>query len=236
MNSKSLERHTIAGPAGALEIALNIPDAVRGIALIAHPLPTDGGTLDNKVVYTLAKSFFAFGFAAMRFNFRGVGRSEGAWDHGHGEIDDALRALEYAQSRLPQVADRPPALAGFSFGTYIQTRVAQQVTPAMTVLIAPAAKRFALAVAPADTLIVHGENDEVIPLADVLDWARPQHLPIVVLPDCGHFFHARLTQLQTIVSKHIAAHIKLQTIVSDQVPTHTRGEVQSNITSLRRYL
>jgi len=205
LNSTSLERHTIAGPVGALEIALSIPKAVRGIALIAHPLPLEGGTLDNKVVTTLSKSFFAFGFATMRFNFRGVGRSEGVWDHGNGEADDALCALEYARSRLPQAAELPLALAGFSFGTYIQTRIAQQVAPAMTVLIAPAAKRFALARAPAHTLVVHGENDEVIPLADVLDWARPQHLPIVVLPDCGHFFHGRLTQLQTIVSDYIAA-------------------------------
>ncbi|MDR0770610.1 MAG: alpha/beta hydrolase [Burkholderiales bacterium] len=205
MNAKTLERRTIAGPVGALEIALNVPETVRGLALIAHPLPTEGGTLDNKVVYTLAKSFFAAGFAAMRFNFRGVGRSEGVWDDGDGETDDALRALEYAQTRLPQVAGLPLALAGFSFGTYVLTRIAQQVAPTMTVLIAPAAKRFALAEAPADTLVVHGENDVVIPLADALDWARPQHLPVVVVPDCGHFFHGRLTQLQTIVSDYIAA-------------------------------
>jgi alpha/beta superfamily hydrolase len=204
LNSNSLERRTIAGPAGALEIALHIPNTVRGIALIAPPLPLEGGTLDNKVVTTLAKSFFAFGFATMRFNFRGVGRSEGVWDHGNGETDDALCALEYAQSRLPQAVELPLALAGFSFGTYIQIRVAQRVASAMSVLIAPAAKRFALADAPAHTLVAHGENDEVIPLVDVFDWARPQHLPVVVLPDCGHFFHGRLKQLQTIVSDYIA--------------------------------
>ncbi len=203
MNSKTLERRTIAGPAGALEIALNVPETVRGIALIAHPNPLEGGTLDNKVVHTLAKSFFAFDFATIRFNFRGVGRSEGAWDHGDGETEDALRALEYAQTRLPQAAGQPLALAGFSFGTYIQTRVARHVTPAMTVLVAPAAKRFALANAPANTLVVHGEKDDVIPLADALDWARPQHLPVVVVPDCGHFFHGRLTQLQIIVSDYV---------------------------------
>ncbi|MCL2310211.1 MAG: alpha/beta hydrolase [Proteobacteria bacterium] len=203
MNAQSLERRTIDGPAGALEIALNIPEKVRGLALIAHPHPLEGGTLDNKVVYTLAKSFFAFRFATMRFNFRGVGRSEGVWDHGNGEIDDALRALEYARTRLPQAAELPLALAGFSFGAYVQTRVAQQTTPAMAVLVAPAAKRFALADAPANTLVVHGEDDDVIPLADVLDWARPQHQPIVVLPDCGHFFHSRLIKLQTIVANHV---------------------------------
>jgi alpha/beta superfamily hydrolase len=203
LNVKSLERRTIAGPAGALEIALNIPETVRGIALIAPPYPLEGGTLDNKVVYTLAKSFFAFGFATMRFNFRGVGRSEGAWDHGNGETNDALRALEYAQARLPQAAGLPLALAGFSFGTYVQTRVAQQVTPAMTVLIAPAAKRFALADAPTNTLVVHGEKDDVILLSDVLDWARPQHLSVFVVTSCGHFFHGRLSQLHTIVSDYI---------------------------------
>jgi alpha/beta superfamily hydrolase len=205
LNSKTLERRTIDGPVGALEIAFNIPEKMCGIALIAHPHPLEGGTLDNKVVTTLTKSFFAFGFATMRFNFRGVGRSEGVWDHGNGEIDDALRALEYAQTRLPQATELPLALAGFSFGAYIQTRIARHVAPAMTVLIAPAAKRFALADAPAHTLVVHGENDDVISLADALDWARPQHLPITVFPDCGHFFHGRLTQLQTIVSDYIAA-------------------------------
>ncbi|MDR2017055.1 MAG: alpha/beta hydrolase [Burkholderiales bacterium] len=207
MNAKSLERRTIAGPAGALEIALNIPETVRGIALIAHPHPLEGGTLDNKVVYTLAKSFFSFGFATMRFNFRGVGRSEGAWDHGDGETDDALRALEYAQTCLPQAAGLPLALAGFSFGSYVQTRVAKRVAPTMTVLIAPAVKRFALTDAPANTLVVHGENDDIIPLVDVLDWARPQHLPVIVVTGCGHFFHSRLSQLQTIVSDYVTARV-----------------------------
>ncbi len=207
MTPKTLERRTIAGPAGALEIAVNTPDKIRGLVLIAHPNPLEGGTLDNKIVYTLAKTFFNFGFVAVRFNYRGVGLSEGVWGNGDGEVEDALCALEYARSRYPQARHLPLALAGFSFGTCVQARVAQQETPAIMVLIGAAAKRFALENVPQHAFIVHGENDEVIPLPDVLDWARPQHLPVLVVPDCEHFFHRRLIQLQDIVAQHIAGRL-----------------------------
>ncbi|MDR1528942.1 MAG: alpha/beta hydrolase [Burkholderiales bacterium] len=209
MTPKTLDRHIIDGPAGALEIAVNTQDDPRGIALIAHPNPLEGGTLDNKIVYTLAKTFFSFGFVAVRFNYRGVGASEGRWDDGVGEIDDAARTLEYARARFPQARTSPLALAGFSFGTYVQAQLAQRETPHIMVLIAPTPKRFALPQVPAHTLTIHGEHDEVIPLADALDWARPQHLPILVIPDCGHFFHRRLIQLNYLVSQHIAARLSV---------------------------
>jgi alpha/beta superfamily hydrolase len=199
-------RTTIAGPAGALEVALNLPATLpdkeqpRGIALVAHPHPLQGGTLDNKVAQTLAKTFVALGYASVRFNFRGVGKSEGAFDEGIGETDDALAALTFARSKFPGLAVTPPVLAGFSFGTYVQTRVARTVAPERMVLIAPAVARFALESVPADTIVVHGEEDDVVALADVLDWARPQQLPIVVFPGCGHFFHGRLPQLQRAIT------------------------------------
>ena len=199
-------RTTIAGPAGVLEVALNLPAALsdqeqpRGIALVAHPHPLQGGTLDNKVAQTLAKTFVALGYASVRFNFRGVGKSDGAFDEGVGETDDALAALAYARSEFPGLAATPPVLAGVSFGTYVQTRVARVVTPERMVLIAPAVARFALEPVPASTIVVHGEEDDVVPLADVLAWARPQHLPIVVFPGCGHFFHGRLPQLQSTIT------------------------------------
>ena len=199
------ERTTIAGPAGALEVALNLPathpdQEPRGIALIAHPHPQQGGTLDNKVAQTLAKTFVALDYASVRLNFRGVGKSEGAFDDGVGETDDALAALAFARSKFPGLASASPVLAGFSFGTFVQTRVAQTVTPERMVLIAPAVSRFAPAPVPADTIVIHGEEDDIVALGDVLAWARPQHLPILVFPGCGHFFHGRLPQLQRAIT------------------------------------
>jgi len=194
----STERVLIEGPAGNLEVVVNAPSATpRGIALVAHPHPQQGGTLDNKVVQTLAKAFHALGYAAMRFNFRGVGASQGAYDEGEGESDDALAALDYARGRYGTAL--PCALAGFSFGAFVQTKVAQRVEAERLVLAGPAVKRFAVAAVPADTIVVHGEQDEVVPLADVLDWARPQALPVVVFPGCTHFFHGRLPQLRDTV-------------------------------------
>ena len=188
----------MAGPAGTLEVAFNVPEgAVRGIALVAHPHPLQGGTLDNKVVQTLAKTFAALGYAAVRFNFRGVGQSEGEFDDGIGETDDALAALAAAKLEFGEL---PVALAGFSFGSYVQTRVAHAITAERLVLIGPAVKRFPIEAVPPDTIVIHGEEDDVVALSDVLAWARPQQLPIVVFPGCGHFFHGRLPQLQRVIT------------------------------------
>lgn len=192
------ERVLIDGPAGALEVVVNAPStARRGIALVAHPHPQQGGTLDNKVAQTLAKAFHALDYVAVRFNFRGVGGSHGEFDHGAGESEDGLAALAHARSRYGERL--PVALAGFSFGSYVQTLIAKRVEAERLVLVGPAVKRFPVAQVPADTIVVHGEQDEVVPLADVLDWARPQALPIVVFPGCTHFFHGRLTQLRDTV-------------------------------------
>ena len=200
MTIRREQRTTIAGPAGALEVVLNLPDdAPRGIALVAHPHPLQGGTLDNKVVQTLAKTFVVLGYASVRFNFRGVGQSEGVFDDGVGETDDALAALAFARSEFADVAHTAPVLAGFSFGTYVQTRVAHVIEPERMVLVAPAAKRFPVEHVPADTIVIHGDEDDVVPLADVFAWARPQQLPIIVFPGCGHFFHGRLPQLQRVI-------------------------------------
>jgi alpha/beta superfamily hydrolase len=191
-------RLSIPGPAGALEIALNLPPAApRGIALVAHPHPQQGGTLDNKVVQTLAKTFAALGYAAVRFNFRGVAGSEGEFAGGIGETEDALAALAYAKQEF---GDLPVVLAGFSFGSFVQTRVAETITPERMVLVGPAVGRFAVQTVPADTIVIHGEQDDVVPLADVFAWARPQQLPIIVFPGCGHFFHGRLVQLQSVIA------------------------------------
>jgi len=171
---------------------------LAGIALVAHPHPLQGGTLDNKVVQTLAKTFFALGYAAVRLNFRGVGSSQGVFDDGIGETDDALMVLAHAKAKFGDAL--PVVLAGFSFGSFVQTRVARAVDAQRLVLVGPAVRRFAVAEVPADTIVVHGEEDDVVPLADVLAWARPQMLPVVVFPGCGHFFHGRLSQLQRVIT------------------------------------
>ena len=197
MHPSTLERVLIDGPAGKIEIDINDPGAARrGIALIAHPNPAQGGTKDNKVVTTLAKTLFALGRVAVRPNFRGAGASEGAHDEGRGETEDLLAVADYARRRY---ADLPLTLAGFSFGGLVQTRVANRINAQRLVLVAPAVNRSLAEAAPENTLVIHGEHDEVVPLASVLDWARPQHLPIVVVPGGEHFFHGRLRLLSQIV-------------------------------------
>lgn len=198
--SSTLERLQISGPAGNIEADLNDPgEARRGIALIAHPNPVQGGTKDNKVVTTLAKTFFSLGYVTIRPNFRGVGDSEGKHDEGRGETDDLLAVATDARQRH---AHLPLTLAGFSFGSFVQTRMARRIEAERLVLIAPAVNRFPAEPVPRDTLVIHGELDDVVPLAAVLDWARPQNLPIVVIPGGDHFFHGRLNLLSQIVMQH----------------------------------
>ena len=199
MTPRTTERLAVDGPAGEIEVVVNVPSAMpRGIALVCHPHPLQGGTLDNKVVQTLAKTFFALDYVATRFNFRGVGQSAGTFDEGIGETDDALAVLGHVRARFG--AALPIALAGFSFGSFVQTRVAEHVQAEGLVLVGPAVNRFPVQAVPAQTVVVHGEEDDVVPLADVFAWARPQQLPIVVFPGCGHFFHGRLPQLARIVT------------------------------------
>lgn len=199
MNPRT-QRLTVAGPAGAIECALDAPAAdgaaLRGVAVICHPNPTQGGTLDNKVVQTLARAFVALGYRAVRFNFRGIGASAGAWDEGRGEIDDALAVI--AAQRDPAL---PLALAGFSFGGYVAAHAAGRLAdkPERLVLVGPATSRFDMPAVPEDTIVIHGEEDEVVPLAAALDWARPQALPVIVVPGVGHFFHGRLPLLKNLV-------------------------------------
>jgi hypothetical protein len=202
MPPATLERLVIDGPAGALETDLNDPGLPRrGIALIAHPNPVQGGTKDNKVVTTLAKTLFGLGYVVIRPNFRGVGASAGSFDHGNGETDDLIAVTRYAKGRFGEL---PLLLAGFSFGAFVQTRLARQVTAERLLLVGPAVNRFPAEAVPANTLVIHGEHDDVVPLAAVLDWARPQQLPIVVVPGGEHFFHGKLHLLAQIVRSHCA--------------------------------
>jgi hypothetical protein len=164
----------------------------RGVALVAHPHPLFGGTLDNKVAQTLARAFVTLGYTAWRPNFRGVGASEGVHDEGRGEVDDLLAVLEHA-------AAEDFVLAGFSFGAAMQAKAAVKAKPQRLVLVGIAVTNYEVPPVPAGSLVIHGESDDTIPLAAVLDWARPQELPVTVVPGADHFFHRKLPALRAIV-------------------------------------
>jgi len=209
-----IERRHLQGAAGRIEVAIDWPPAPpRGTAFIGHPHPLYGGTLDNKVAATLARAFVALGWLALRPNFRGVGASEGAHDHGEGETADFLHLMAHAHEWLGAQApaqDAPRALAGFSFGSFVvaraaRTLAAQHQPVRHLVLVGSAAGKWPMPQVRRDTLVIHGEQDETIPLADVFDWARPQDLPVVVLPGADHFFHRRLGLLKQLVLRHVLA-------------------------------
>ena len=211
MNSKT-RKSSIAGPAGALDLALDLPaGASRGIAVIAHPHPLFGGTLDNKVVQTLARAFVQTGWTAVRFNFRGVGGSAGSHDEGRGELEDLLAVVQHAAPAGE--AQAVLALAGFSFGAFVTThafaRLQAERPIDKLVLVGTSVSRSPAA--PIDsaahnrTLVVHGEQDDTVLLAGVMDWARPQALPVTVVPGVGHFFHGQLSLLKNLVVRHLVS-------------------------------
>ena len=211
MNSKT-QKSTIQGPAGELEIALDAPDGdTRGVAVIAHPHPLFGGTMDNKVVQTLTRSFVAAGWTAVRFNFRGVGASEGSHDEGRGELEDFMAVVQHAApAGDAQVA---LALAGFSFGAFVTTHAFERLNASRPieklVLVGTSVSRAVAApIEPAahlKTLVLHGEQDDTVLLSAVMDWARPQALPVTVVPGAGHFFHGQLPLLKNLVLRHLAS-------------------------------
>ncbi len=195
----------LAGAAGAIEAVIERPaEAARGIALVAHPHPLFGGSLENKVAQTLARAFVELGFIAVRPNFRGAGASEGVHDQGIGEATDLVEVAHAMQQRF---GDLSLVLAGYSFGGFVQTLVAAQTNPARLVLVAPAVGRitggrdYDTGRVPEDTVVIHGHADETVPLSSVLAWANPQELPIVVIPGCDHFFHRKLHVIRAIVKR-----------------------------------
>lgn len=212
MTRAAKERLLLEGPAGKIETVIDLPasgehgdrfhGAPRGVALIAHPHPLFGGSLDNKVAQTLAKTFVELGYVALRPNFRGVGASVGKHDEGRGEAEDMLTILEYARARFHAGA---PVLAGFSFGAYVQTLVARSAAPERMALVGVAAgfvsggRSYTSETVPTDSVVIHGELDDTVPLANVLAWARPQELPIIVVPGADHFFHRRLHIIKSII-------------------------------------
>jgi uncharacterized protein len=201
-------RLQVAGPAGVIEALRDEPgEGVerRGTAVIAHPHPLFGGTMENKVVQTLARAFVQSGWTALRFNFRGVGATEGVHDEGRGELEDMLAVV------ASEAAGGPLALAGFSFGSFVASGALARLWSSQrvqkVVLVGTAAQRFAVEVLPPDahdaTLVIHGEHDDTVALASVLDWARPQTLPVTVVPGGSHFFHGQLPLLKSLVLRHL---------------------------------
>jgi alpha/beta superfamily hydrolase len=181
--------------------------SAKGLAVVAHPHPLFGGTMDNKVVQTLSRAFVQSGWHCLRFNFRGVGQSEGVHDNGMGETQDLLNLVD-------QVApDGPLALAGFSFGAFVACQALHDLWPTgrvqKTILVGTAVPKFPAPALPLDAheqaLVIHGEEDDTVALSGVLDWARPQLLPVTVIPAGGHFFHGQLTLLKSLAIRHLRA-------------------------------
>lgn len=206
--NKFSKKFYLTGLAGKMECLLDLPeDAPRGIALVAHPHPLYGGTMENKVAQTLARTFVSLGYATARFNFRGVGESEGEHDRGHGEVDDMQVMLNHMREQYPGL---PVALSGFSFGTFVQAQLHARLAAEgnegdkaieRMVLVGTAAGKWPMPAVPEDTILIHGEQDDTITLQMVFDWARPLEIPVVVIPGADHFFHRRLNPIKNIVTQ-----------------------------------
>ncbi|MBL8465374.1 MAG: alpha/beta hydrolase [Thauera sp.] len=205
----------LRGPAGNIEALIDAPATVKGVALVCHPHPLFGGANTNKVAHTLARACRDLGYAVIRPNFRGVGKSEGTHDHGEGETEDMLSVISWAESRWGAL---PLALGGFSFGGYVQVRVAKRLAegiapPRQLVLVGMAAGETTGSGRSYDTpalptnvpaLVIHGENDDTVALANVLAWARPQEQPIIVIPGADHFFHGKLHLIRELIARNVA--------------------------------
>ncbi len=194
-----MKRHKlrIKVPVGYLETVIEEPDgASRGLALIAHPHPLKGGSLDNKVAWTLARAALACGLIAVRPNFRGVGGSDGSFDHGIGETEDLLALATSVSSHYGTL---PWTLLGFSFGAYVQHRVARELHAERLIMVGPAVSMYEFEANNIPTTLIHGNEDEVIPFAAAHDYAERHDIPLIEIDGTGHFFHGRLRELQTHV-------------------------------------
>ncbi|MFO7304770.1 MAG: alpha/beta hydrolase [Gammaproteobacteria bacterium] len=210
MSRITTETSFIPGPAGPLEALINAVEngGTTEVAVVCHPHPLHGGTMTNKVAHMLAKSFNVVGITAIRFNFRGVGRSAGTYADGIGETDDALAVIEWARQRWPDAA---VSLAGFSFGGAVAIRAASLSDPARLITAAPAVDRVHVPLAQLPRcpwLVIQGDEDEIVAADVVQSWI--QKLPIVpelaLLRGVGHFFHGRLNELQDTVTAWLARH------------------------------
>ena len=199
-----MRKFFIEGPAGKIETVLAEPTTLSsGIAAVAHPHPLHGGTMDNKVVHTVFKSVLELGYIAVKFNFRGTGNSEGAFDHGVGEVEDAVAVAQSIQNQfIDRAGNLPLLLAGFSFGGGVQIQAAEQLNPESLILVSPSLRHVGVRNIPAhvrNTLIIQGDKDDIVPLDAILDWAAPQSRPVVIIPGAEHFFHGKLNMLKHVI-------------------------------------
>lgn len=210
----------IPGPVGLIEALLDEPNLEAlnvlslqeplGTAVLCHPHPLHGGSMDNKVIQTLARAYLQAGWRVVRFNFRGVGQSAGSYGESLGELEDALSVIS---SQAPSGA---LSLAGFSFGAMTVAKILHRLDGAReikkVVLVGIAVTRFEVpAIDPRlhpHTLLIHGCEDDTVPLQLVMDWAAPQILPITVVPQTGHFFHGQLPLLKGLVLRHLSSAFK----------------------------
>ncbi|MDX3906861.1 MAG: alpha/beta hydrolase [Pigmentiphaga sp.] len=211
----STEHLVFEGEAGTIDCAFDLPEggleAARGWALVLHPHPLFGGTRENKVVTTMARACTQQGLAVVRPNFRGVGKSAGEFDNAAGETTDMLAVVDQFRAKYPALAQGRFVLGGFSFGSAVASHVYAGCGPdserglavAGLVLLGTAASRFSIAAVPEDTLVIHGEVDDTVPLGAVMDWARPQSLPVTVIPGAGHFFHGNLVVVKRLVLAYL---------------------------------
>lgn len=199
-----MRKFFIEGPAGKIETVLAEPTTLSsGIAVVAHPHPLHGGTMDNKVVHTVFKSVLELGYIAVKFNFRGTGNSEGAFDHGVGEVEDVVAVAQSIQNQfIDRAGNLPLLLAGFSFGGGVQIQAAEQLNPESLILVSPSLRHVGVRNIPAhvrNTLIIQGDKDDIVPLDAILDWAAPQSRPVVIIPGAEHFFHGKLNMLKHVI-------------------------------------
>ena len=204
------QKLTLTGPSGSLEAILEEPAGADGqrFAVVCHPHPQFGGTMDNKVVHTLARTLQELGLCTLRFNFRGVGASEGDYAEGVGETDDALAVVDFGLARWPGAR---PWLAGFSFGSFVALKAANARPQCeQLITVAPAVQRFdftSLAVPRCPWLVVQGDADELVDHRAVLEWTRTLQPPprVRVLQGVDHFFHGRLHELKDVLRAELAA-------------------------------
>lgn len=206
------QKFFINGPAGKLETVLSEPEsAPKGIAVIAHPHPLHGGTMDNKVVHTLFSALLKLDFITVKFNFRGVGQSEGHFDQGAGEIEDVIAVTQAIRNQFShQITNIPLLLAGFSFGGAVQLHAAEKLAPEFLVLVAPSVVNLRAPPVPETTqyaLIIQGDKDDVVLPEAVLSWAEPAAQPVLIVPGAEHFFHGKLALLKRLVLDHFAHRI-----------------------------
>ncbi|TWH99168.1 hypothetical protein IP90_03159 [Luteimonas cucumeris] len=203
----------LAGPAGALELAVELPEAdvptLPVVAVVCHPLPTEGGSMHNKVVTMVARALRELGATTVRFNFRGTGHSEGQFDEGRGEADDLRAVVAWVRAQRPR---QQLWLAGFSFGAYVSLRVAEELKPALLISIAPPAGRWdfaSIALPTMPWLVVQGDNDEVVDPQAVYGWLEKSkaQAELVRMPDTGHFFHRKLIDLRGAIKNGVKPYL-----------------------------